>query len=152
MVGGDAKIYKKSKKLLRTMGNPTLVGSNGSGQLAKLCNQIIVGVTIGAVAEAIILFEKNGAKPTKLIEALRGGLADSLILKNHGLRMIKRDFKARGKNSTHLKDMQNILELSKKSNIELPLSRVIKKMFKNLCDRNLSNYDHSSLYKEISKQ
>jgi len=97
MVGGDAKIYKKSKKLLRTMGNSTLVGKNGSGQLAKLCNQIIVGVTIGAVAEAIILFEKNGAKPTKLIEALRGGFADSLILKNHGLRMIKRDFKARGK-------------------------------------------------------
>ena len=68
MVGGDAKIYKKSKKLLQTMGNPTLVGKNGSGQIAKLCNQIIVGVTIGAVAEAIILFEKNGAKPTKLIE------------------------------------------------------------------------------------
>ena len=152
MVGGDEKIYKKSKKLLRTMGNPTLVGKNGSGQIAKLCNQIIVGVTIGAVAEAIILFEKNGAKPTKLIEALRGGFADSLILKNHGLRMIKKDFKARGKNSTHLKDMLNIIELSKKCNIELPLSRIIKKMFKSLCDRNLSNYDHSSLYKEILKK
>ena len=68
MVGGDAKIYKKSKKLLRTMGSPTLVGSNGSGQIAKLCNQIIVGVTIGAVAEAIILLKKMAQNLLNLLK------------------------------------------------------------------------------------
>ena len=74
------------------MGNSTLVGPSGSGQVAKLCNQIIVGVTIGAVAEAIILCEKVGANPENFIKAVAGGFADSKILQNHGSRMIRKGF------------------------------------------------------------
>jgi 2-hydroxy-3-oxopropionate reductase len=149
MTGGDKEVFEKAKAVLKTMGNPTLVGPNGSGQVSKLCNQIIVGVTIGAVAEAIILCEKNGADPKKFIKAVKGGFADGKILQNHGNRMIDKDFAARGKNITHLKDMNNILECAEEKDIKLPISNLIKEMFKNLCDRGLENDDHSSLYKEI---
>ena len=133
------------------MGNPTLVGPNGSGQVSKLCNQIIVGVTIGAVAEAIILCEKNGADPKKFIKAVSGGFADGKILQNHGQRMIDKDFVARGRNITHLKDMNNILECAAQKGLILPISEIIQSMFQSLCDSGLENEDHCSLYKEISK-
>ena len=151
MVGGDQEIFEKCSDVLKTMGNPTLVGPNGSGQVSKLCNQIIVGVTIGAVAEAIILCEKNGADPKKFISAVSGGFADGKILQNHGQRMIDKDFSARGKNITHLKDMKNILECANSKGLDLPISKIIKKMFENLCNDGLANDDHCSLYKEIIK-
>ncbi|MAV48515.1 MAG: 6-phosphogluconate dehydrogenase [Pelagibacteraceae bacterium] len=150
MVGGSEKIFSKVYKVLQTIGRPVLVGPNGCGQVAKLCNQIIVGVTIGAVAEAIILCEKNGVDPKKFITAVSGGFADGKILQNHGQRMIDKDFVARGKNITHLKDMNNILECASQKGIKLPISKLIQNMFKNLCDSGFENDDHSSLYKEIS--
>ena len=152
MAGGDEDIFLKVKNVLETMGKPTLVGPNGSGQVSKLCNQIIVGVTIGAVAEAIILCEKNGADPNKFIKAVSGGFADGKILQNHGQRMIDKDFVARGKNITHLKDMNNILECASQRGIKLPISKLIQNMFKNLCESGLENDDHCSLYKEISNR
>ena len=77
MVGGDQNIFDDAFDILKTMGNPTLVGPIGSGQVSKLANQIIVGLTIGAVAEAVTLCEKAGADPNKMIKALAGGWADS---------------------------------------------------------------------------
>ena len=149
MAGGDEDIFLKVKNVLETMGKPTLVGPNGSGQVSKLCNQIIVGVTIGAVAEAIILCEKNGADPNKFIKAVSGGFADGKILQNHGQRVINKDFVARGKNITHLKDMNNILECASQRKIKLPISQLIQTMLKNLCDSGLQDDDHCSLYKQI---
>jgi 2-hydroxy-3-oxopropionate reductase len=149
MVGGDEDVFLRIKSILETMGKPTFVGLNGCGQVSKLCNQIIVGVTIGAVAEAIILCEKNGVNPNKFIQAVSGGFADSKILQNHGKRMIDKDFFARGKNITHLKDMNNILECASKKGVNLPISHLIKNMFVNLCNSGLENDDHASLYKEI---
>ena len=70
MVGGEQDVFNKALDVLKTMGNPTLVGPVGSGQVSKLANQIIVGLTIGAVAEAITLCEKAGANPDKMIKAL----------------------------------------------------------------------------------
>ena len=150
MAGGEQDIFLKIKSILETMGKATLLGPNGSGQVAKLCNQIIVNITIGAVAEAILLCEKNGTDPNKFITAVSGGFADSKILKIHGQRMIDKNFIAGGKNITLLKDMTNILESASKKNLNLPISKLIRNMFKNLCDAGLENDDHSSLYKEIS--
>ena len=149
MVGGEENIFNQNKDLLKCMGNPVLVGPSPSGQIAKLANQIIVGVTIGAVSEAVTLAEKTGANALKLLEALKGGWADSKILQTHGKRMIDKDFEARAKNSTHLKDMTNIIEWAKEFNLELPISNIIKVMYQNLCDRKLDNKDHSSLYLEL---
>lgn len=152
MAGGDLAIFERVKNILNFMGNSTLVGPSGSGQVAKLCNQIIVGVTIGAVAEAIILCEKVGANPENFIKAVAGGFADSKILQNHGSRMIKKDFAPRGKSVTHLKDMDNILKCAKDSNVSLPISKLIQSMYQNIVDRGDGNDDHSSLYKEILQQ
>ena len=149
MVGGDQKIFDNAIDVLRIMGNPTLVGPIGSGQISKLANQIIVGVTIGAVAEAITLCEKAGVDGNKFIKALSGGFADGKILQNHGKRMIKKDFSPKGKVSTHLKDMNNILECANDFNTQLPISNLIQSMFKSLVDNGNSDDDHSALYKEI---
>jgi 2-hydroxy-3-oxopropionate reductase len=152
MVGGDQKVFDQIKDVLKVMGNPTLVGPIGSGQVSKLANQIIVGVTIGAVAEAITLCEKAGVDGNKFIQALAGGFADGKILQNHGKRMIDKDFSPKGKVSTHLKDMNNILECAGDFNTKLPISNLIKDMFKSLVENGNDNDDHSALYKEIERR
>ena len=151
MIGGDQNVFNEVKDLLKTMGNPTLVGPVGSGQVSKLANQIIVGLTIGAVAEAVTLCEKAGADPIKMISALSGGWADSKVLQTHGKRMINKDFSPKGKTSTHLKDMNNILECANNFNTHLPISNLVKEMYKNLVENGYGNDDHSSLYKEIER-
>ena len=151
MVGGNKKVFNNCIKVLKKMGNPTLVGPTGSGQIAKLANQIIVGVTIGATAEAIILCEKSKVDPVKFIEALAGGFADSKILRNHGKRMIEKDFSPGGKVLTHLKDMNNILECANDLNTQLPISKLIKFFFRSLVNNGNQNDDHSAIYKEIKR-
>ena len=151
MVGGEEKTFNKCFDLLKIFGNPTLVGPVSSGQISKLANQIIVGVTIGAVAEAVTLCEKSGTNPSKMIEALSGGWADSKILQTHGKRMINKDFSPKGKTTTQLKDMTNIINAGKAANLHLPISSLIKEMYKNLVEDGQGNTDHSSLYHVIEK-
>ena len=151
MVGGEQDVFNQSYDVLKTMGNPTLVGPVGSGQVSKLANQIIVGLTIGAVAEAITLCEKSGANPDKMIKALSGGWADSKILQTHGKRMIDKDFTPKGRTSVHLKDMNNILECANSHNTHLPISNLVKEMYKTLVENGHGETDHSSLYKEIER-
>jgi len=121
MVGGEQNIFNDNLDILKTMGTPTLVGPLTSGQVSKLANQIIVSLTIGAVAEAVTLCERAGTDPKKMIKAITGGWADSKILQTHGQRMIKKDFLPRGKTSTQLKDMNNILSCAKNTNLHLIL-------------------------------
>ena len=151
MIGGDEETFKNCYELLKKMGNPTLVGPVSSGQISKLANQIIVGVTIGAVAEAITLCEKSGTNPNKMIEALSGGWADSKILQTHGKRMISKDFTPKGKTTTQLKDMTNIVNAGKAVETHLPISSLIKEMYKELVADGHGNTDHSSLYNAIEK-
>ena len=151
MVGGEQNIFDDVFDILKTMGNPTLVGPIGSGQVSKLANQIIVGLTIGAVAEAVTLCEKAGADPNKMIKALSGGWADSKVLQTHGKRMINKDFTPKGRTSVHLKDMNNILECANNYNTHLPISNLVKEMYKSLVENGHGETDHSSLYKEIER-
>ena len=151
MTGGEQKDFDEVESILNKMGNPTLVGPVGSGQVSKLANQIIVGLTIGAVAEAVILCEKAGADPNKMISALTGGWADSKVLQTHGKRMISKDFSPKGKTFTQLKDMNNILECANSFNTHLPISNLVKQMYKTLVENGHGNDDHSSLYKEIER-
>ena len=151
MVGGEQKVFDEVVDILKTMGNPTLVGPISCGQVSKLANQIIVGLTIGAVAEAITLCEKADADPNKVIKALKGGWADSKILQTHGKRMIDKDFLPKGKTSTHSKDMNNIIECARNYNTELPISNLVKEMYKTLVKNGHGDEDHSSLYKEIKR-
>ncbi len=151
MIGGEQVVFDSVKDILKSMGNPTLVGPVGCGQVSKLANQIIVSLAIGAVAEAVTLCEKAGADPKKMIKALSGGWADSKVLRTHGKRMIDKDFSPKGKTSSQLKDMNNILECANNYNTQLPISNLVKEMYKSLVENGHGETDHSSLYKEIER-
>ena len=146
MAGGKRRIFNKVKNLLSTMGKVTYVGKTGSGQVAKLANQAIVGITIGAVSEALILAKAAGANPKAVREAIKTGFAGSPILENHGNRILNSNFKPGGKCSTQLKDMKNIIETARDYNIHLPISNKVKKLYAMIVKQGKSNLDHSALY------
>ena len=151
MVGGDKKIFEKTKNLLKSMGTVTYVGKTGSGQVAKLANQAIVGITIGAVSEALILAEAAGVDPKAVRKAIKNGFAGSPILEIHGKRILEKNFEPGGKCSTQLKDMKNIIETAKAYKIHLPLSEKIKKLYEIIVEEGKSSLDHSALYLLIKK-
>jgi len=151
MAGGEPDLFEKVVPVLRHLGRPTLVGPAGSGQLAKLCNQIIVAVTIGAVSEALLLAHQGGADPAKVREALKGGFADSLILQLHGQRMLERRFAPGGPCRLQLKDLRTILAAAEECGLSLPLAGHVTDLYQSLVDRGGGEYDHSALLLEIER-
>lgn len=123
MAGGDAADVEAAGALFAALGTVTHVGPHGTGQLAKLANQAIVGITIGAVAEALTLAEAGGANPETVRRAIAGGFAGSPILENHGKRMLEGQFAPGGLVTTQLKDMENALAAAAEAGVELPLTR-----------------------------
>ncbi|KLK92362.1 2-hydroxy-3-oxopropionate reductase [Microvirga vignae] len=152
MAGGDAEAFSRVKPVLEVMGRPVHVGPHGAGQLAKLANQIIVGVTIGAVAEALLLAERGGADPAKVREALRGGFAESRILDLHGQRMVERDFVTKGRSVTHLKDLDNALDAAERLSLQdVPYTALTADLFRGLIE-NAGDLDHSGLLVELERR
>ncbi|MEL7099647.1 MAG: NAD(P)-dependent oxidoreductase [Pseudomonadota bacterium] len=148
MVGGDEDLFAQAEPLLRAMGRPVRVGPSGAGQLAKLANQAIVGITIGAVAEATLLLEAGGANAAAVRDALKGGFADSTILQLHGARMSARDFTPGGPSSIQLKDMNNVLDAA--GDLHLPLVEAIRDRYARLVqDLNSGAQDHAALFEEL---
>ena len=152
MVGGRQGDFDRSADIFAALGRATLVGPHGSGQIAKLANQIIVGVTIGAVAEALLLAAAAGADPAAVREALRGGHAESRILEQHGQRMIERTFLPGGRGAIHLKDMNTIMEAARDASLELPLSEATRELFQALVDGGGGGYDHSALLLALERR
>jgi 2-hydroxy-3-oxopropionate reductase len=152
MAGGEAEIFGRVEPILKVMGRPVHVGPHGAGQLAKLANQIIVGVTIGAVAEALLLAQRGGADPAKVREALRGGFAESRILELHGQRMVERDFVTKGRSVTHLKDLDNALDAAERIDLDaLPYTALTADLFRGLIE-NAGDLDHSGLLVELERR
>jgi 2-hydroxy-3-oxopropionate reductase len=150
MAGGSEDVFERARPVLSGMGRPVLVGPSGSGQLAKLANQGIVAVTIGVVAEAMLLMAAGGADMNRLREALRGGFADSVILQQHGKRMADRDFEPGGRSAFQLKDLDNLMEEAGRLGLELPLSRMLQGRFGHLVrDMDGADLDHSALFLEL---
>lgn len=152
MAGGAAEDYARAEPVLRAMGRPVHVGPSGAGQLAKLANQIIVGVTIGAVAEALLLAQRGGADPAKVREALRGGFAESRILELHGQRMVDRDFVTKGRSVTHLKDLDNALAAADLLALsETPYTALTADLFRGLL-AHAGDLDHAGLLVELERR
>ena len=152
MAGGDAEAFERAEPVLRTMGRPVHVGPAGSGQLAKLANQIIVGVTIGAVAEALLFVRRGGADPARVREALRGGFAESRILELHGQRMVDRDFATKGRSVTHLKDLDNAIEAAARLDLQtVPYAALTADLFRGLL-ANAGDLDHAGLLVELERR
>ena len=150
MVGGEENIFQEIKKILCALGRPVLVGPTGAGQLAKLANQAIVGITISAVAEAVLLLERGGANVDSVRDALSGGFADSAILQQHGQRMSKRYFEPGGSVRTQLKDLQNIQKVAEILGLELPMVNKVTERYSALSNNSLNlEKDHSALFLEL---
>ncbi len=152
MVGGSEADFARGAPLLKAMGTPTRVGPPGAGQTAKLANQTIVGLAIGAVAEGLLLADQGGADPAKVREALTGGFADSKILQIHGERMLDRTFIPGAAARVHLKDMATILDAAAEAGLSLPLSQTVHDLFRDLADRGGAGYDHSALLLELERR
>ena len=150
MVGGSEEDFDMAKPVLSAMGRPVRVGPTGSGQLSKLANQAIVAITIGAVAEAMLLAEKGGADPAAIRDALKGGFADSVILQQHGERMTTGNFEPGGLSALQLKDLNNALEEATNCGLTLPLAEQVRERFKRFVDDlDGAAKDHSGLYLEL---
>jgi 2-hydroxy-3-oxopropionate reductase len=145
-VGGDVAVFNRARPLLERLGKPRLLGPVGAGQTAKLANQIIVAVNIAAVAEALRFAERFGLQASELVEALEGGFADSTVLRQHGARMVRRNFEAGGACRLHLKDLRLIEELLEGDVGLLRHTSASLEGFEKLVATGFSEADHSSYF------
>lgn len=152
MVGGKAADFERALPVLQVFGRATHVGSHGAGQLTKLANQMIVGITIGAVAEALLFATKGGADMAKVREAITGGFADSRILQVHGQRMVERDFTSRARLAIQLKDMRNALATAEEIGFEAPVTRLFEQLYADGIQHGLGELDHSGLFVELASR
>ena len=152
MAGGKAADYQRALPAFAALGRPTHVGPHGAGQLAKLANQMIVGITIGAVAEALLFAAKGGADMAKVREAISGGFADSRILQLHGQRMIERDFAPRGRMTVQLKDLRNALATSQEIGFDAPVTALFEALYAQGVEHGLGELDHSGLFVELASR
>jgi 2-hydroxy-3-oxopropionate reductase len=152
MAGGSDADFERGRAVLTHFGRPTLVGPTGSGQLAKLANQMIVGVTIGVVAEALLLCAKGGADMAKVKEAVTGGFADSRILQVHGQRMIERDFAPRGRISVQLKDMRNAMATAQELGFDAPITGLLESLYASASENGLSGMDQAAFFAELARR
>jgi 2-hydroxy-3-oxopropionate reductase len=146
MVGGKPEVFQRVRSIFETIGKNIIhVGGNGAGQTCKLCNQIVVGLAIEAVGEALVFAAKSGVDPAKVREALLGGFAQSRVLDLHGQRMLERNFKPGAKAKLHQKDTENALSSAKELGFPLPGTALVGQMWNRLAARGSDELDHSAL-------
>ncbi|MEX8191216.1 NAD(P)-dependent oxidoreductase [Comamonas guangdongensis] len=152
MAGGEAADFARALPLFAALGRATHVGPHGTGQLTKLANQMIVGITIGAVAEALLLAERGGADPAKVREAISGGFADSRILQVHGQRMVQHDFAPRGRMTVQLKDMRNAMATAGEIGFDAPITALLGQLYADGVEHGLGDLDQAGLFVELQRR
>jgi 2-hydroxy-3-oxopropionate reductase len=152
MVGGKKEIFDKYYDLMKSMASSVVrVGEIGSGNIAKLCNQIIVAINMSAMAEALILAQKAGASPELVYNAIRGGLAGSNLLDAKAPMIMNRNFKPGFRVDLHVKDLNNVLHTSHELGIPLPMSAAVMEILQAVKADGLGNDDHCSIVKYYEK-
>lgn len=153
MAGGSAQAFTMALPVLQVLGERiTHVGSVGAGQVAKAANQVIVGLNIGAVAEALALAKAAGVDPGKVCEALKGGFADSRILEVHGQRMVKGSFEPGAKSTIQRKDMHQAIELAAQLDLDMPATALSRDLYDQLIAAGGANLDHAALFTVIDRK
>jgi 2-hydroxy-3-oxopropionate reductase len=146
MVGGTDEAFERALPILSTMGKTIVhVGPAGSGQVVKVCNQVVVAVVIEAVAEALVLGAKAGVDPNLIADVLQGGLAATRVLEMRRENMIKGDFNPGFRVRLHLKDLKNAQELARASGVALPAASVVEQLMRSMMAGGRGDYDHSGL-------
>jgi 2-hydroxy-3-oxopropionate reductase len=146
MAGGSEAAFERAKAIFEALGkNIVHVGPSGAGQVTKACNQIVVGVTLEAVAEALALADASGVDPAKVRAALLGGFAQSKVLEVHGQRMIERNFVPGFKAKLHRKDMNIAAEAGDERALDLVAAKLVRERFDELLAKGEGERDHSAL-------
>jgi 2-hydroxy-3-oxopropionate reductase len=150
MVGGKQEVFDRILPVLQKMGkNVNHVGDHGAGQVAKAANQIIVALTIEAVAEALIFAKKSGVDPKRVRDALMGGFAQSRVLDLHGQRMLDRNFEPGGRVSLHKKDTEIAMSMAKELGMYLPGTALVSQLWNSVAAQGGLGWDHSSIVKVL---
>ncbi|MEM7384858.1 MAG: NAD(P)-dependent oxidoreductase [Verrucomicrobiota bacterium] len=151
LAGGDKTAFDQAEPVFATMGNPTHMGPSGSGQLSKLCNQIMVAVTLTGVAEAFLFASEAGVDLPSLQKALSGGFADSRILREHGRRLIERDFNPGGTAENQLKDVNTALANARELGLQLPATETVQSLFAGLSEAGQMRLDHTAILMHLER-
>lgn len=152
MVGGKPEVFERVRPVFEVLGkNITLVGGHGDGQTCKVANQIVVALTIHAVAEGLLFAARAGADPAKVRQALMGGLATSRILEVHGERMIQRRFDPGFRIALHQKDLNLALNAAKSLGLALPATATAQQLFSACVAHGGAGWDHSALVRALEQ-
>jgi 2-hydroxy-3-oxopropionate reductase len=145
MAGGSAAAFARAYPLFERLGTRIVhIGEAGAGQVAKVCNQIVVAITIEAVAEALALADASGVDAAKVRDVLMGGLAASTILDRYGARMLAANYVPGARASLHLKDMKIAAQVAAEAGVDLPAMQLALERYTELVARD-GNLDHSAL-------
>jgi 2-hydroxy-3-oxopropionate reductase len=146
MVGGSEAAFERARPILEVMG-ATIVhcGPAGAGQVVKVCNQVVVGVVIEAVAEALVLGAKAGVDPARIADVLQGGLAATRVLELRRDKFLSGSFDPGFRIRLHLKDLKNALELAREAGVALPAAATVEQLMRAADANGRGDYDHSGL-------
>ena len=146
MVGGDGDALEQVRPILSAMGKTILhLGDSGAGQVAKACNQLVIAVTIEAVAEAMVLASKAGVDPAKVRAALLGGYANSRVLEGHGERFLARNFTPGFRTRLQYKDLNIALDAGRAYGAPMPAAALVHQLYAAMMARGEGDLDHSAL-------
>jgi 2-hydroxy-3-oxopropionate reductase len=145
MVGGGAEDFERAKPVFEAMGTPTHVGEAGSGQIVKACNQIIVGIVLEGVSEALVLGAKAGVDPAKIIEAVSGGLAGTKVMDQKRDKFLEHDFAPGFRIELHHKDLGIALRTAREVGVPLPVTALVDQMLQELQVKGRGELDHSAV-------
>jgi 2-hydroxy-3-oxopropionate reductase len=152
MVGGKKEVFDAHYDLMMAMaGSVVYVGEIGAGNIAKLCNQIVVAINIAAVSEALVLAKKAGVSPDLVYQAIRGGLAGSTVMDAKAPMMMDRNFKPGFKIDLHIKDMNNIMDTAHSVGVPLPLASQVMEIMQAIKQDGCGVEDHASVIKFYEK-
>jgi 2-hydroxy-3-oxopropionate reductase len=145
MVGGDEADFERAKPVFEAMGTPVHVGEAGSGQIVKACNQIIVGIVLAGVSEALVLGSKAGVDPAKIIQAVSGGLAGTKVMDQKRDKFLEHDFDPGFRIELHHKDLGIALATAREVGVPLPVTALVDQMLQELQVKGRGGLDHSAL-------
>ncbi len=145
MVGGDEEDFERARPLFEAMGTPVHVGEAGAGQIVKACNQIIVGIVLEGVSEALVLGSKAGVDPAKIIEAVSGGLGGTKVMDQKRDKFLEHDFEPGFRIELHHKDLGIALATAREVGVPLPVTAVVDQMLQELQVKGRGKLDHSAM-------
>jgi 2-hydroxy-3-oxopropionate reductase len=152
MVGGKEELFNRFKAVLLSMGaTAVLCGDVGAGNVTKLANQIIVGLNIAAMSEALVLAAKAGVDPEKVFDAIKGGLAGSTVLNAKAPMVLEGNYKPGFRIELHIKDLQNALDTAHAIGVPIPLTAGVMEVMQALKVEGKEKEDHGGVIQYYEK-